>query len=362
MSAEESSRSVLVLGETSAKKAPTFSSGDRQDPSRFLDEFNEAAAWNNWVSTDRRKELFFRCLTHYAKEWFLNTFDRASQAYKDMKFDDGTDASMVAKFSKKFITAEWFEKYEEAYENRVQGENESPWEYMNIKRALLRKLDPAEVEDRNEKHTVKAIRKGLLPEVRKFCEYMEKNPYNNLDKTKLNTFEGLEILLRWAEQCQSNIGKVTGGLIVQEVMKLPEPHHVNAILKRSSNSQGTYGSRVNDGSYSRGDTAAMEDKPNQLDLILKKLEKLDKLDKIENDLALTMDRVDMLEKRREGGNQKRASEDQSQDKCYNCNIGGHIARFCTEPCRVCNSVEHTSSSCSNKSKSNQDFQGNSPRN
>lgn len=43
-----------------------------------------------------------------------------------MTFDDGWDEYLVSKFSKKFITTDWFDKYEEAYENRIQMENESP--------------------------------------------------------------------------------------------------------------------------------------------------------------------------------------------------------------------------------------------
>ncbi|KAI7893623.1 uncharacterized protein EV154DRAFT_477476 [Mucor mucedo] len=345
--------SVLVLGETSAKSAPTFASGDRQDPVQFLEDFNEAASWNNWVSTDRRKELFFRCLTHYAREWFLNTFERGSEEYKKMKFDDGTSACLVKQFSAKFITAEWFEKYEEAYEDRVQLKSESPWEFMNIKRALLRKLDPVELASRTEKQTVKEIRKGLLPEVKKFCDYMEKNPYNNLDKTKVNTFEGLESLLRWAEQCHNNTGMVTG--LTKEVNKVQEPQQVNAILKRNNGDYG--GSRA-----PRGYTEKV-DNSNQWEIILKKLEKLDKLDVIENNLALTMDRVDNMERRLDGGSNNQADgrkvEERPSDKCYNCKGPGHISKECKEPCRVCHSPDHTSVTC--KDKGNQDFRSNSPR-
>lgn len=365
--AMEEKNSVLVLGETSAKKAPTFSSGERQDPSKFLDEFNEAASWNNWISTERRKELFFRCLTHYAKEWFLNTFDRSTEAYKKMMFDDGTDESLVAKFKAKFITDEWFDKYEENYENRVQLENESPWEFMNIKRALLRKLDPKEIKERSEKQNVKEIRKGLLPELRKFCEYTEKNPYNNSDKSKTHTYEGLETLLRWAEQCQNNISKGDGNMVIKEVMRLPEPQQVNAILRRPNNNNnvGTQGSRTNDGAQgnSRGYTENFGN-GDQLELILKKLQKLDKLDKIENDLALTMDRVELMEKQWGINSSKKLEnkkDEGSFEKCFNCNESGHISKKCTEPCRVCNSRDHTSVSCKGRSNK-QDFQVNSPQN
>ncbi|KAG2211909.1 hypothetical protein INT47_004596 [Mucor saturninus] len=315
--------SVLVLGENSAKSAPTFSSGDRQDPVQFLKDFNEAASWNNWVSTDRRKELFFRCLTHYAREWFLNTFERGSEEYKRMKFDDGSDDCLVNKFTAKFVTAEWFAKYEEAYEDR---------------RALLRKLDPIELVGLKEKKTVKEIRKGLLPEVKKFCDYIKKNPYNNLDKTKVNTFEGLEALLRWAEQYHNNTEMATG-----------PNQEVNAILKRNnSGNEGTRAPR----SYTD-----KEEKSNQWDLILKKLEKLDKLDTIENNLALTMDRVDLMERRLDAGVaskvEGRKVDERPSDKCYNCKETGHISKDCGAPCRLCQSSDHTSVTC--KDKGHQDF-------
>lgn len=149
-----------------------------------------------------------------------------------MAFDDGSEDSLVSRFSKKFITAEWFDKYEEAYEDRVQLYAKSPWEFMNVKRALLRKLDPQEIKDKTEKQVVREIRKGVLPEVRKFCDYTEKNPFNNLDKSKIHTFEGLEILLWWVEQCQNNIGSLSGIDTGMELVK-GEPQQVNAILCRN---------------------------------------------------------------------------------------------------------------------------------
>lgn len=269
--ADENTKSILVMGETSAKKAPTFASGDRQDPSKFLDDFNEAASWNNWISTDRRKELFFRCLSHYAREWFLNTFDRGSEEYKAMAFDDGSEESLVSRFSRKFITSEWFDKYEEAYEDRVQLNTESPWEFMNVKRALLRKLDPQEIKEKTEKQVVREIRKGLLPEVRKFCDYTEKNPFNNLDKSKIHTYEGLEILLRWAEQCQNNIGTLTGVDTGVGMIKA-EPQQVNAILRRNT---PTTTKRGNGSEGNTKENNSSIDQSNQLELIMKKLTKLD---------------------------------------------------------------------------------------
>lgn len=131
---------------------------------------------------------------------------------------------------------------------------------MNIKRVLLRKLNPLQVADRTESQTAKEIRKGLLLEVSNFCKYMEKNPYNNLDKIKVNSFEGLDILLRWAEQCQNNIGIIQG--TGKDVMKLPEPQQVNVILKRSN------GSRPNTDSTARGYTEK-EVSSDQLSLILR---------------------------------------------------------------------------------------------
>ncbi|KAI9328496.1 hypothetical protein BD770DRAFT_62041 [Pilaira anomala] len=193
---------------------------------------------------------------------------------------------------------------------------------------------------------------------------MEKNPYNNVDKSKVHTYEGLETLLRWAEQCQNNIGVVSGiGGTGMDVMRVPETQQVNAILKRGPVINNNNHAKSN-GYSSRDPNITKEEKvlgTSQLDLILVKLEKLEKLDKIENDLALTMDRVDLMEKRFDGrvlGGKAKESED--GDKCFNCKYMGHISKDCKEPCRICQSKDHTSVSC--KNKSNQDFQANSPRN
>ncbi|KAI7887570.1 uncharacterized protein EV154DRAFT_567371 [Mucor mucedo] len=254
--------SVMVLGETSAKVAPSFTGGERQDPSKFLEEFNEAASWNNWVSRDRRKELFFYCLSGYAKEWFLNTFDRSEAAHSNIKFYNGIEESMVGLFTKKFITAEWFEKYED----RIQATTETPWEYMNAKRALHRKLGQEVKDEHSEKSIVKDIRNGHLPGVRKFCEHMEMNPYNNINRAKVD--------------------------------KVQELQQVNMILKHNENAgaRSYAGVKVSSEGYT---------------------ERQD-------------DCVDLMERRDESSVAagKKVEETGDQELCYNCKGVGHISKDC----------------------------------
>lgn len=84
------------------------------------------------------------------------------------------------------------------------------------------------------------------------------------------------------------------------------------------------------------------------------------MNKIENDLALTMDRMDNLERRWAGFTQDAKKEGDTADLCFNCKKGGHISANCKEPCRMCKSTEHTSVVCKGKSPQ-QDFQASSPR-
>jgi hypothetical protein len=81
----------LVSGETNIKSPPVFSGAGFsliEDPIKFVDEFKEAAIWNNWFSNERKKELFARCLRGTAKEWWLNeVVDGAN--YKTILFENG---------------------------------------------------------------------------------------------------------------------------------------------------------------------------------------------------------------------------------------------------------------------------------
>lgn len=112
------------------------------------------------------------------------------------------------------------------------------------------------------------------------------------------------------------------------MVKKQEPVQVNAILK------GTQGANTNNSRSNNNNTRSHTKNTNEenqlLELILKKLQKLDKLDKIENDLALTMDRVEHMERRLDGtsnsnnhNNNKR--KDEEAEPCYNCNKRGHAS-------------------------------------
>ncbi|KAI8347871.1 hypothetical protein BD560DRAFT_427714 [Blakeslea trispora] len=190
---------------------------------------------------------------------------------------------------------------------------------------------------------------GLLPHVRKFCEKTPKDPFNATSSNTLNTFEGLEKLIRWAESCLYEDRK----LIATENVVDEEPAQVMAV-RRTEGSEYDRGRTKEIGSRSNNNGAthmALSEFEKQV------LSKLSKLDSIENDLALFKDRVDLMEKGRAGnssytnGNTSGTSTNAgSKSKCYNCEGYGHFARDCGFPCISCNSKEHSAKTCPRRSQ------------
>jgi hypothetical protein len=333
---------VLSPGETSAKQSPTFSGAcHTHDPLRFLEEFEDAASWNNWKSDERKKELFIRCLTGYAKEWVNNIINNDRKAYDSLKYSDGTENCLVIKFRKNFVTEEWYERYQGMYEARVQLPHETPLEYLHMKRALLRRADP-DNKERSIKQAAREIIKGLLPKFRNFCNYKIKDPYNKEVQREVYTFEGLEKLFAFA-----------GDILCDEV-KAPtlgqKEVAVNAMVKAKSVQQN------------KGDTRENTEPLTRFEKMV--LNRLDKLDKIENDLAAMNDRVSSLEKGQQG-----SFGDAS--KCFNCYSDGHFARECNQSCWGCRTSSHTGAECPKRNgqrrarinvigEEDQDFQVGSP--
>lgn len=59
LDAETNKQITVCAGETNSRKAPMLSgSGRSQDPLKFIEDFEKAARWNNWLTDDRKKETF----------------------------------------------------------------------------------------------------------------------------------------------------------------------------------------------------------------------------------------------------------------------------------------------------------------
>ncbi|KAG0904855.1 hypothetical protein G6F33_012611 [Rhizopus arrhizus] len=172
---------IIVAGETSIKSPPTFTGSgfsDMEDPLKFLEDFKEAAIWNNWVLDSRKKELFYRCLKGHAKDWYVGEIMEMPN-YSGLAFDaPRNESSVVSRFKKKFVTPRWYLKYEERFDERVQGVNEPVSQYVCAKRALYHKANYNKGLDKTEKQLVQDVRKGLLPVLKKACWDWENSPYS----------------------------------------------------------------------------------------------------------------------------------------------------------------------------------------
>ncbi|KAI8874637.1 hypothetical protein K501DRAFT_315797 [Backusella circina FSU 941] len=192
---------VVASNETSIRSPPVFSGyGNHADPLKFLKGFRDAAAWNNWITEKRKKDLFVRCMQGYAQDRIEFNFDTSYDSFNEMPFDDSTERSLVKRFKREFVSPEWLERYEMEYKNRKQLKGESPWKYMHIKRTLLKHYDPYTVQKKSEELIVAEIRRGLLPEVKSLVDAFELNPALPSEDRRIKTYAGLEGVLRWIEK------------------------------------------------------------------------------------------------------------------------------------------------------------------
>lgn len=76
-----------------------------------------------------------------AERWLKNHI-YIDPNFQDMPFDNNTDNCIMGKFKRKYLTEEWYEKYTKQYEDKVQGLEETPMEYMETKGYLLQRGDP----------------------------------------------------------------------------------------------------------------------------------------------------------------------------------------------------------------------------
>lgn len=333
----------MVAGETNNRTPPTFSgTGTTQDPLRFLEDFEKVSKWNNWRTDERKKETFLLCLTGHAERWVKNHLMSKLDEFNKLAFENDTDDCLLKKFKNQYITEDWYEIYTKQYEDRIQVNEETPTEYMEVKRYLFQRAG-TECEDRTEKQQVREIMKGLLLQVRTFCEKKLKDPFNAAAKKNMDNLEGLEKLLKWAESCLYEDKKVLAlqsiqesevGLPIMSIMRRNGNGHNNEFEKRAyQEPRPDYGTKKQT-SYS--------------DFEKQVLDKLGKLDTIENDFAVLRDRVDLLEKGQSGkaGVTTHAMQGTGNFlKCYNCEGFGHYARECNSGCNSCEKGAHIAANC-----------------
>ncbi|KAI8328095.1 hypothetical protein BD560DRAFT_441933 [Blakeslea trispora] len=293
---ENNQQVVVSSAEMNTKNAPLFSGAGRlQDPQKFLNEFNKAARWNNWMTDDRKKEIFDLCLEGAAERWIENLKNKNAITFKTMPFDDGKEESVVGYFKKKFVTDYWTENYIRQYEEYRQRLNETPLEYLETKQYLLKRAN--------------------LPSVYQFCDKVIKDPYRSEIQTSLSTIDGLEKLLLWDEQCLYTSYKL-GDLKTEHVLPIPQnyPQTVYLILKKPQENKEARGDKI-----------------------------LEALGEIQNDLALMKDQIGHLE------NQKPVYK---ALKCKNCNEEGHFRRNFVKPCKNCTTKDHVPKDCPRFTKRN----------
>lgn len=214
---KESNKHVMVSnGETNNRNPPSFSAaGNSQDPLAFLEEFEKTAKWNNWCTDCRKKEVFLLCLSGQAERWATSQYLENKEKFDDLNFLDSIVNEVPVKglisiFKEKYITEEWYDLYTKQYEDRRQGADESPMEYLEYKRYLFRRAGE-ECSERTEKQQVRDIMKGLVPKVFKFCNHKVKDPFHQEARKALVTLDGVEKLLQSAEKCLFEERRVSFG-------------------------------------------------------------------------------------------------------------------------------------------------------
>lgn len=339
---------IIPDKEENNKTVPTFSGSARaQDPLKFIEDFQKAAKWNNWRTDERKKETFLMCLNGHAERWVKNHLMADKEMFKVLEFEPESGEGLLSLFKEQYVTEDWYELYTKEYEDRKQSSQETPLEYLEAKRDLFQRAGP-ECGERSKKQQVRDIMKGLVPQVAKFCDQKLKDPFNQAARTTAVTVEGVEKLLKWAEQCLYEDRKVSCSSV----------GHDDGINNVSTAPRRVQFKNTADGpTYQRHETSTLNHKKinNLTEFEQRVLNKLDKLDLIENEIAVIKDRIDILEKGpKTNQGYANAANYKKGIKCFNCEDTGHFARECPNPCSKCENANHPADNCPKRLQAYQD--------
>ncbi|CEP09927.1 hypothetical protein [Parasitella parasitica] len=148
---------VIVSGESNMKTPPKFTGSGfavHEDPLQFVEDFTEAATWNNWQEA-RLNELFCRCLQGFAKDWYI------AEIRESPTFQAGTLPFSSPTKNKESLISK--------FKTKRQGANESAAQFIIHKRALYLKANAKGAMDKQEKELVR----DTLVELQSLLEWVE---------------------------------------------------------------------------------------------------------------------------------------------------------------------------------------------
>ncbi|KAG0849535.1 hypothetical protein G6F17_010682 [Rhizopus arrhizus] len=289
-------RFYSVPPEQMVQRPPKFSGDDDVDPMDFLDAFESACDWNNWVTDHRKLMVVRQCLTGSARR-------RMEKLHGDVVgYKEGKEKSFLARFRKEYVTSEWLAAYRRAYSRREQQEGETASKYFMTMLDLLKRADPNGMT--REGDVVAVIRGGLLPQYTFHFMTFAKLQESKVDNEEGDiTLEQLSEILKMVDQCTTP--KIVRGM-----------DHVIKPNNRMGNSIGVH---AVDYGQKRNEIAESDPFESRINA---------RLQYMENEMFNFMDR---LEAKFGAVDAPRARNAGPGSECYNCHENGHSSRECINP-------------------------------
>lgn len=345
---------VLVV-ETNTHPSPTFSGDPYQDdPLRFIDEFKDAAAGNNWLSDGRKLDRIRLCLKGFAKDWMMHQDD--IRAFSSFAGDEAT--SFLKRFKKTYVTTRWVTFYSMEYYRLRQAPSQSAPEYINAKLSMARKYEMATDNKLSEEKKICDVLEGLRES---YKEWIHHKPMPTSIESLMATIVRLESQLNVMRHetnvpghtvpHQSTIGSMQQTPYAQE--------HVNPLARQgllpvpnqrtlSHEAVPVYYHASND--YDRpqaGKTKKLwEPKKESASNTQSRAPVLDMQD-FENSMANMMDRIEATVLKAVSAASAPSNNGTRPDmsRCYNCGGIGHRSPVCDKPCYICGEASHPSARC-----------------
>lgn len=153
-------------------KAGTFSGLPSEDVHEFLHKFKTASVCNHW--TEKTKiELFPTHLTSTPYKWF----SLYKQEHNTIDWND-----LEQEFVKAFSPVALIEDLQTVLDNRTQGDNESPMQFLYEIIHLCKRIEP----DMTDKKVIEHVIQGIKPEI---CNEIIKMENNTLGDLKDNLYK-----------------------------------------------------------------------------------------------------------------------------------------------------------------------------